>query len=232
MSADAGARLAEADLARLVPRTTVRYTFDSGHDGTVAGVMVDTAGRYALRPVVAGGGAVSFARNASGYAVRFPSRCGRPPARCPRAILESARSDPFNAGTRPIRFGAAVLMTPADTGPGANVLQKGFSTGGGTQFKLQVDGAAGRPSCVLANGRSIYRLIAPVRVADGRWHSVACTRAGARMAIDVDGVSVSRGVPVGLSIRNSAPLRVGGKGVGPANDQFAGRIDELFIALY
>jgi hypothetical protein len=227
VDADAGAREVEAALAGQVG-SVARYTFDAGPGRA----MLDSGGGHALRPVVAAGGAVSFVRRGDGYAVRFPTRCRTAPAECPRAILQANRPTLFNAGSRPIRYGAAVLMTRADTGPGANVLQKGFSVGGGAQFKLQVDGGAGRPSCVLANGRKIYRLIAPVGVADGRWHNVACSRAGARLSINVDGRAVSRRVPAGLSISNSEPLRVGGKSVGPYNDQFAGRLDNVFVALY
>ncbi len=38
-------------------------------------------------------------------------------------------------------------------------------------------------------------------------------------------------VPTSLSIANSEPLRVGGKGVKPNNDQFAGLIDDVFVAI-
>jgi hypothetical protein len=227
-SADTGARDVEAALTGVAAVRQVRYAFDAGPGRAV----VDTGGQFALRPLVAAGGVVGFARHGAGYAVRFPARCQRAPAECPRAILESNRADVFNAGTRPLRYGASVFMTRADTAAGANVLQKGFSVGGGTQYKLQVDGRAGRPSCVLANGRTIYRVSGPVGVADGRWHSVVCTRVGARLSIAVDGRAVSRQVPGGLSISNNQPLRIGGKNVGPNNDQFAGRLDNVFVTLY
>jgi hypothetical protein len=227
-TADAGARAVEEGLAGTATTTSVRYAFDAGPSRTV----LDTQGRYALRAVAARGGLVGFARRGDGYAIRFPARCRSAPAECPRAILESTRGDVFNAGTRALRFGATLLITRADTAAGSNVLQKGFSVGDGSQFKLQVDGRAGRPSCVLASGGTIHRLVGPVGVADGRWHSVTCTRVGARMSINVDGRAVSRGVPAGLSIRNNEPLRIGGKNVGPYNDQFAGQLDDVFVAVY
>jgi hypothetical protein len=34
-----------------------------------------------------------------------------------------------------------------------------------------------------------------------------------------------------LSIANAEPLRVGGKGTSKSNDQFAGEIDNVFIAI-
>jgi hypothetical protein len=227
-SADAGAHAAEVLLAALTAQT-IRYTFDAGPGR----LMLDSGGHYTLRPVVGGGGAIGFARHGAGYAVRFPARChAAAPEQCPRAILESTRRDLFNPGTRPIRFGAKVLMTSADTGPGANVIQKGFSVGGGSQYKLQVDGRFARPSCVLADGRAIYRLVGPASIADGRWHTVTCTRIGGRMSINIDGRAISRRIPAGLSISNTEPLRIGGKSAGPYNDQFAGRIDDVFVTLY
>ncbi|HWG98955.1 MAG TPA: hypothetical protein VNV66_06450 [Pilimelia sp.] len=167
--ADAGARTGAAgeatgQLAASAPMT-VRYTFEAGSART----MRDTGGHYQLRVVAAAGGSIAFLRRGNGWAARFPDRCTGPAAGCPRAILESSRPDLFNPGTRPIRYGAAVLMTRRDTAPGANVLQKGYSTDGGSQYKLQVDGAAGRPSCVVADARrTIYRVTSPVSVADGR----------------------------------------------------------------
>ena len=140
--------------------------------------------------------------------------------------------DLLNPGTKKIRYGGSVLMTPADTGSGANVVQKGFSTNGGSQFKLQIDGKAGHPSCVLASATDIYRLVAPVGVADGRWHAVSCTRDGEVLSITVDGRTSTRRVPADLSIVNQQPLRVGGKGTAPNNDQFAGQIDDVFVTIY
>jgi hypothetical protein len=61
---------------------------------------------------------------------------------------------------------------------------------------------------------------------------VTCTRIGGRFSINVDGRAVSRSVPAGLSISNNQPLRVGGKNVGPNNDQFAGRVDNVFVTIY
>ncbi|HYN97206.1 MAG TPA: LamG-like jellyroll fold domain-containing protein [Pilimelia sp.] len=227
VTADAGAREAEVLLASASPRA-VRYSFDAGPGRSV----LDLGGQHALRTVTALGGTVSFVRRGDGYAARFPARCHAPDSQCARAILETTGADAFNSGTRPMRYGAAVLMTAADTAAGANVLQKGFSVGGGTQYKLQVDGRAGKPSCVLARGATIYRLVGPVGIADGRWHRVACTRAGGWLSINVDGVAVSRQVPAGLSIDNDQPLRIGGKNAAPGNDQYAGQIDDVFVSIY
>src|SRR3954451_13330940 len=118
----------------------VRYTFDAG--------LADVAGLLPLR-VVSRGGRVTMGDHAGGKAVRFPPPCERYGADdCARVVLDSGPAPFLNPGTGPISFGATVLMASDQTTKGANVLQKGYSVGR-SQFKLQVDGHAGRPSCVL-----------------------------------------------------------------------------------
>lgn len=207
-------------------RVWANFTFDGGRS-----TLVDTAGNNPLRELTAAGGRLEFVAHGTGRAVKYPPRCATPSSpRCPRAILEGATE--LNPGTRPIRYGASVLIGPTETAAGSNVLQKGYSVGGTTQFKLQIDGAAGRPSCVLASTTRVYRVTAAVGVADRKWHRLGCARSGARLSITVDGVA--RGtvaVPATLSIVNNHPLRIGGKNVAPNNDQFAGQIDDAFVAI-
>jgi hypothetical protein len=126
-----------------------------------------------------------------------------------------------------------VLMTHADLADGANVMQKGYSVGGVSQFKLQVDHRQGHPSCVTAgNHARIYRAEPSLDVADGMWHDLKCTRTADRLTLSVDGVDcASVAVPPGLSIANAEPLRVGGKGPNRGNDQFAGEIDNVFVII-
>jgi hypothetical protein len=78
----------------------------------------------------------------------------------------------------------------------------------------------------------IYLALASRTVADGHWHSVECVRRDALLEIRVDGASVGRtAVPSALSIVNSEPLCVGGKGTSPNNDQFTGVIDDIYVTL-
>jgi hypothetical protein len=113
------------------------------------------------------------------------------------------------------------------------VVQKGYSVGGGSQYKLQVDHWRGHPSCVIAGQpHVIYRAEAWTNVADGRWHQVTCTRAANHLVIMVDGVRRARvAVPPWVSIANTEPLRVGGKGPAAGNDQYAGEIDDVFVTI-
>jgi hypothetical protein len=80
-----------------------------------------------------------------GPAVRFPQQCEHYGAEsCVRAIPQSGPAEFLNPGQGAFTYGASVLVTPDETSKGANVIQKGFSVGD-SQFKLQVDGAAGHP---------------------------------------------------------------------------------------
>lgn len=207
--------------------SAVRYTFDGG----IAGQVLDGAGALPLR-VRRAGGELSTVPHAGGLAVRFPRRCEHYGAEsCARAILQSGPAEFLNPAQGAFTYGASVLVKPDETSKGANVLQKGFSVGD-SQFKLQVDGAAGHPSCVIVGtaGPTIYVAIASLTVADGRWHRVECARSDALLTVAVDGQLKGRSaIPSSLSIVNPDPLCIGGKGTSPNNDQFVGAIDDVFV---
>ncbi|MEU8816453.1 LamG-like jellyroll fold domain-containing protein [Actinoplanes sp. NPDC048796] len=210
---------------------SIRYTFDGG----VGKPITDVNGGHELRPVGENGGVLRLVRpqGASGLAVSYPDRCRLARERdCPRAILEGARDDTLNPGLRKLNYGASVLMTHADLADGANVVQKGYSVGGVSQYKLQVDHRLGHPSCVLAGSGGIHRAEALLDVADGQWHNLTCVRQRERLTLTVDGSPRAEvAVPADLSIANAEPLRVGGKGTNRGNDQFAGEIDNVFVAI-
>jgi hypothetical protein len=220
-----------ADLSRVqttVAPVTLRYDFDGG----VGKPIEDTGGLHELRPLGQNGGTLRLVPEGGGLAVAYPDRCTLPREKdCPRAILEGQRDDSLNPGRRPLRYGASVLMTHADLADGANVVQKGYSVGGVSQFKLQVDHRQGHPSCVIAGSRArIYRAEPQIDVADGHWHDLECNRAEDKLTLLVDGVPYAAvPVPPNLAIANAEPLRVGGKGPGRGNDQFAGEIDNVFL---
>jgi hypothetical protein len=207
----------------------IRYTFDGG----VHQPITDTQGGHPLHPLGQNGGALSLVPQGKGLAVQYPARCKLPrELRCPRAILEGTRDDSLNPGTRPLQYGASIMMTAADLADGANVVQKGYSVGRVSQFKLQVDHGAGHPSCVIAGPNRIYRAEPSINVADGTWHDLMCTRNRFRLTMTVDGVPRAWvRVPPNLVIANAEPLRVGGKGPSRGNDQYAGKIDNVFLAI-
>ncbi|MFI5909464.1 laminin G domain-containing protein [Dactylosporangium sp. NPDC051541] len=213
------------------PVVVARYSFDAVKAG---GPVADDSGHgHNLLPFGGHGGKVKLSPGAAGLAAAFPAKCKGKAKKCPHAVLQAPDAPELNPGTGPIRYGASVRLAKGQTGKGENVLQKGYSTAG-SQYKLQVDGAAGRPSCVMADNvvRGIHVAQSDVSVADGQWHRLECRRAGATLTLLVDdAVRATTAIPATLAITNSVPLSVGGKGNGLNNDQFHGALDDVWIAL-
>ncbi|MFC7272644.1 LamG-like jellyroll fold domain-containing protein [Paractinoplanes rhizophilus] len=203
------------------------YNFDT----TIADGTFDdgSAHGHLLRAVTRNGGKITLTPHGTGQALTFPAKCTG--ADCPRLVLQAADTPDLNPGTRNLRYGAAVLLAPAETAGGENILQKGYSTGGG-QYKLQVDGVSGKPSCGMAGGSETAVHIARSRqsIADGKWHTLECRRTGPTLSIVVDGlVQASEAVPANLAVASAQPFSIGGKGVGADNDQFHGSVDDVWI---
>jgi len=206
-----------------------RYSFNKQ-----AGTIVDESGRGHTLSVISGhGGSVRSVVHGRGAALAFPARCAARASICPHVALQSPSTADLNPGTRDIAYGADVLLAPGQTSKGQNIVQKGYSTTS-SQWKLQIDGVAGRPSCVLVDDRrpAIRIVTSSITVADGRWHAVQCRRAGTTLAVYVDGVlRGSTAVPAKLSVSNSRPLSIGGKGAFVDNDQFNGALDNVWVQI-
>jgi hypothetical protein len=207
-----------------------RYGFD-----VVTGTIADDSGHRHTLAVIAGhGGAVRTIPHGTGRALAFPAKCtATAKSRCPHVVLQTPAAVDLDPGTLPIAYGAAVRLARNQTTKGQNVLQKGYSATT-SQYKLQIDGAAGRPSCVLVGDRrrAIRMVRSSVSVADGTWHAIECRRADTAFSILVDGILRGvRAVPAGLSVRNDGPLSVGGKGASANNDQFQGALDDVWVRI-
>jgi hypothetical protein len=202
------------------------YNFDT----TIAdGTFDDGSGHgHLLRAITRNGGMPVLVAHGNGQALRFPAKC--PAADCPRLVLQAPATPDLNPGTRPLRYGAGVLLSPAETGRGENILQKGYAAGG--QYKLQVDGLSGKPSCGMSDkaGGKVHVARSRASVADGKWHSLECRRTGPTLAILVDDrLEASVAVPADLSVESAQPFTVGGRGVGVGNDQFHGTLDDVWV---
>ena len=203
------------------------YNFDS----TIAdGTFDDGSGHgHLLRAVVRNGATITMTPHGPGQALTFPPKCTG--VTCPRLVLQAADTPDLNPGAGALRYGAGVLLAPAETGSGENVLQKGYSTGGG-QYKLQVDGVSGKPSCGMSDkdATKLYLARSRTSIADGSWHSIECRRTGPTLSILVDDqMQASAAIPETLSVVSAQPFSLGGKGVGVNNDQFHGSIDDVWI---
>jgi Concanavalin A-like lectin/glucanases superfamily len=227
MSAGAVLAVALPQPAAAVPVTVASYDFNGR-----SGALRDDTGRgHTMRLITARGGKVRPVVHGSGQALQFPPKCTG--GRCPTAVLQTRHSADLNPGSRALAYGATVRLARSQTSKGQNVVQKGYSATS-SQYKLQIDGRAGRPSCVLVDvrKRSIKQVRSTVSVADGKWHALQCRRIGPAFRILVDGVV--RGlmkVPAGLSVVNRYPLSVGGKGTYADNDQFHGAVDDVYVRI-
>ena len=215
------------------------YNFDDGFDRAET-IFDDSGHGHTLRMTSRHGGVVRTELRGTGLALSYPRPCRKPSFRlsgtsptCPRVVLQASTSDDLNPGIRPFAWGAMIKLPPNATGPGENVIQKGFRARTG-QFKLQVDGVAGHPSCVITETRTraFHEVYARLSIADGLWHRVDCLRGRTTLMIVVDRrISAEKLIPAGLMVSNDMPLRIGGKGVLRANDQFNGAIDDVYVAL-
>jgi hypothetical protein len=208
---------------------SARYTFDGR-----AGAILDGSGHGHTLFVVSGhGGAVRPVVHGQGAALAFPARCAARAATCPHVALQAPSSTDLNPGTRDISYGADVLLAPGQTSKGQNIVQKGYSATS-SQWKLQIDGMAGQPSCVLVDDKkpTIRMVTSSVTAADGRWHAIVCRRTGTVLSVSIDGVvRGSVAVPAKLSVTNSRPLSIGGKGAYADNDQFNGTLDNVWVQI-
>lgn len=184
---------------------------------------------YAGVVVTANDGKVKVVPGAdgSGQGLKFPDPC-TDEAGCPRAMVEVLSDAALDPGDADFEFGATVQMEPQETNKGSNILQKGrFGTAGG-QWKLQVDNIAGNPSCVVRSDQEPVLVRSSETIADSAWHHVVCRRDAEGLSIDVDG-TVDREDEQTGSIISEFPLRVGSPGVGDDDDQFHGRLDNVFL---
>ncbi len=112
--------------------------FDSGAGWPDAEIVESEPGTLT---VVAGQGPGSTAAS-------FPARCAWLEG-CAHALVQLPDDDRLNPGGSDFAFGARVRLAPDQTAVGSNIVQKGrYDTVGG-QWKLQVDGVEGQPSCVV-----------------------------------------------------------------------------------
>jgi Concanavalin A-like lectin/glucanases superfamily len=183
--------------------------------------------------VAANGGEVELDPGAdgTGSAVGFPPTCGDATG-CPRAMVEVMSDPSLDPGDHDFEFGASVWLAPDQTTSGSNIVQKGrFDTQGG-QWKLQVDSDEGQPSCVVRGDSPDAEPVvvkSKVSISDSAWHRVVCRREGDRVSIQVDGGTPQERSGRTGSVTSDWPVRVGAPGVGDADDQFHGRVDDVFL---
>ncbi len=221
---------APAAEARLVGTQVFRFTFDNG-ESLKPGTRVRDAsghGNYGI-VTVSGRGRLTVEQGLKGRGAGYPGGCRK----CGRALIEVADGKGMDARRRPFSFGAAVKLKDrqAKRGKDPNILQKGLTTQRGGQWKLALVGA--KPKCVFTGARGSVAIESKQPVDDNKWHRLQCRRIGRTVTLRVDGAVVASANAATGSIRNNAPIRVGGKAVGPAadNDQYHGDLDNVFYSI-
>jgi hypothetical protein len=206
---------------------------ESAADGSP--VFTDAAGGGARGKVVTSeGGSVTLVEGADGSAtaVEFPAVCPDVD-KCPRALIEVPNTPELDPGDEPFSYGATVWLAADQTTIGSNIVQSGrFGTDGG-QWKLQVDGEAGEPSCVVRGnepGAEPVVVHSEVSIADSMWHRIVCRRGADGISIEVDGTKEDEPGVTG-SVTTPWPIRIGAPGVEENDDQFHGRVDDVYLLI-
>lgn len=186
-------------------------------------------GLIAGQVVTANGGEVRVVAGAAGRgdALEFPDVCDDSSG-CPRAMVEVPADPALDPGDRAFSYGASVRLPADRTAIGSNIVQSGRYGSDGDQWKLQVDGEEGLPSCILRSGEEIVKIRSETSVADDAWHRVVCRRDADGVSIEVDG-DVHRKAAATGTVHTGLPVRIGSPGVGDHDDQFHGTIDDVVI---
>ena len=74
-------------------------------------------------------------RDSTGHAVAFPAHCFPKQGKsCPKQIIEVYPDTSIAPGTMDLEWGAGIRLERSDTAKGSNIIQKGFSLGGGSHW--------------------------------------------------------------------------------------------------
>jgi hypothetical protein len=219
---------AEADNGRRVASgTQLLLTFDHGESLRPGTRVRDDSGHgHAGTVVVQAGGTIKRTQGLVRRGADFPGRCGG----CGRAVIDVADARRLDPRLKAFIFGVAIKVSPREGTRSSNLVQKGFFRQEGGQFKLQLT-SAGEPSCVVFGSEGRVRVTADRDITNNRWHRLSCSRVDNRVIVRIDGRIRARETGATGVIRNSAPVRTGAKKVNPANQQFHGDLDSVFVRM-
>jgi len=203
LAATAFASASPVGLWHMDERSGTTMTDSSGHgnNGTLSHVTVGVAGFT--------GTAYSF--NGSSSIVTVPS------------------STSLNPGSTNFVLTVHVKFTalPGSVGD-YDLIRKGLSSTSGGDYKMEIL-STGKASCHWkgSSGSTPDTKPGNANLADGKWHTVKCSKAATSAQLLVDGVSQwTQRVTIG-SISNTAPLTIGAKSSG--GDWYKGTMDEVRV---
>jgi Concanavalin A-like lectin/glucanases superfamily len=139
-------------------------------------------------------------------------------------------SVPNNASLNPGTGDVTIMlsfMTTSRPGGSADwdLARKGYFKTVGGEWKVEFQ-PEGQASCGF-KGSSSYQFLqaGPKTLADGKWHTVTCTKTASTIKLTVDGQTFSKSGKVG-SISNTQPVVIGAY---PGKEFFKGTLDEVTV---
>ncbi|NES15251.1 MULTISPECIES: LamG-like jellyroll fold domain-containing protein [Micromonospora] len=151
------------------------------------------------------------------------------------AVIQVPDAANLNPGTQDFTISVLVKLTAGQVTAGANLVQKGFYSKTGSQWKLQADN--GIPGCRIAGFRDgvwTEALVSSgVSIADQGWTFVQCKRRGTVLSITVGAhPAVPFDGDASMDVSNTSKVTIGAKGAGLSNnDQFRGELDNAVFSL-
>jgi hypothetical protein len=148
-------------------------------------------------------------------------------------VPDSPSLDP---GTATLRITARVKFTvvPSASVVDYDLVRKGLAGTAGGDWKMEIfppskGSTVGPAYCLFQDATRASASIRDTRnLADGKWHTIICTKTASAISVTVDGVTRSKAAKLG-SISNSKPVTIGAKPGG--GDRYLGDMDEVSIQI-
>jgi hypothetical protein len=138
-------------------------------------------------------------------------------------IPDSSSLDPGNSDIT-ISLKVRLTIKPSRSVHDYDLVRKGSSS----YYKIEIT-EQGRARCQFHGSSGEAGLVVGPNLADGKWHTISCTKTSSNISGKADGASASHGAHVG-SISNGVALSLGGKASG-TQDLYQGFMDEVKITI-
>jgi hypothetical protein len=145
-------------------------------------------------------------------------------------------SESLNPGSANISFTLDAKFTqPPTTAVGDyDLIRKGLASTAGGDYKMEIlprdNRTKAKAFCFFkGSAGTVGKIINGPNLADGRWHTLRCTKTPTSVQLSVDGTTYTQAALLG-SISNSAPLTIGAKTGG--GDWYSGEMDEVSVDIF
>jgi hypothetical protein len=172
------------------------------NEGHGASMMTDSSGSGITGSV---GDVIKTGTTVSGEtAYRFPwAKPNTMPADAPRLVR--VNDDRLNPGSGDF----TITLRYRTTQNLGNIMQKGQYEASGGNFGIAQ--SQGHLTCAFRGTQGQVLVNSGIRLSDGKWHTIVCTRTGNQVTMTIDNrVTHTKTGTIG-SISNEAPLTIGGK---------------------